>query len=84
MRALENRTAKRGAGWTGWKGGSGWVGALSDTVNGNLSGREKVALETYVQMTFFDRILRRANLRLMVMTGNSNGCVRRRYPGSNT
>ena len=54
-----------------------WVRALSDTVNGNLSGREKVALETYVQMTFFDRILRRANLRLMVMTGGQYELCRR-------
>ena len=42
--------------------------ALSLTVNGNLPGKEKVSLETYVQATFFDRILRRANLRLLVMS----------------
>ncbi len=46
-----------------------WVRALSNTANGNLSGKEKVMLETYVQMTFFDRILQRANTRLMIMTG---------------
>ena len=46
-----------------------WVRTLSNTVNGTLPGKEKIALETYVQMTFFDRILRRANLRLLVMTG---------------
>lgn len=47
-----------------------WVNALSETANGNLQGKgkEKIKLETYVQMAYFDRILRRANLRLMTMT----------------
>ncbi|MBQ3089726.1 MAG: SMC family ATPase [Oscillospiraceae bacterium] len=44
-----------------------WVRQLSDTVNGRLSDR-KVTLETYVQMTWFDRILANASLRLMKMT----------------
>lgn len=43
--------------------------ALSDAANGNVTGREKVMLETYVQGAYFDRIIRRANLRLMEMTG---------------
>ena len=47
-----------------------WLKALSATANGTLSGKEKVMLETYVQMTYFDRIIARANVRLMVMTGN--------------
>lgn len=46
-----------------------WKNALHETVNGRLRGREKVKLETYVQAACFDRIIRRANLRLMVMTG---------------
>lgn len=41
---------------------------MSDTANGTLSGKQKVELETYIQMTYFDRILRRANLRLMTMS----------------
>ena len=46
-----------------------WVNALSETANGSLRGsRDKIKLETYVQMTYFDRILRRANIRLMAMT----------------
>lgn len=45
-----------------------WMKALSDTANGTLSGKQKVELETYIQMTYFDRILRRANLRLMTMS----------------
>lgn len=45
------------------------IKALSDAANGNVTGREKVMLETYVQGAYFDRIIRRANLRLMEMTG---------------
>ncbi len=45
-----------------------WVKALSDTACGTLSGKEKIMLETYVQMHFLDRILDRSNLRLMVMS----------------
>lgn len=46
-----------------------WIKALSDTANGRLSGKEKIMLETYIQMTYFDRIIRRANLRLLQMSG---------------
>ncbi len=60
-----------------------WVRTLSNTVNGNLPGQEKVALETYVQMTFFDRILRRANTRLMVMTGGQYELERRTAADNN-
>lgn len=41
---------------------------LSDTANGSLAGRERLMLETYAQGFYFDRILRRANLRLMTMS----------------
>lgn len=60
-----------------------WVRALSNTVNGNLPGKEKVALETYIQMTFFDRILQRANLRLLVMSGGQYELKRRREAENN-
>ena len=43
---------------------------LSDTANGKLSDQSKLMLETYIQTAYFDRIIRRANLRLKVM---SNG-----------
>lgn len=46
-----------------------WVKELSDTANGMLPQKHKIELETYVQMAYFDRILCRANVRLMTMTG---------------
>lgn len=46
-----------------------WVKALSDTANGTLSGKRKIELETYIQTAYFDRILRRANLRFLTMSG---------------
>ncbi|WP_432630581.1 AAA family ATPase [Brotaphodocola sp.] len=54
-----------------------WIRALSDTANGTLSGKEKIELETYVQMAYFDRILRRANLRLMTMSSGQYELKRR-------
>ena len=56
-----------------WK----WVKSLSDTAGGTISGKEKIMLETYVQTAFFDRILERANTRLMVMTGGQYELKRR-------
>lgn len=44
------------------------VKALADTAGGTLSGKEKIMLETYVQMTYFDCILIRANSRFLVMS----------------
>lgn len=52
---------------------------LSDTVNGNLNGKEKVQLETYVQMHYFDRILQKANRRLLIMTENQYELKRRKH-----
>ena len=46
-----------------------WVKNLADTAGGTLAGKQKVELETYIQMAFLDRILRRANLRLLTMSG---------------
>lgn len=46
-----------------------WVKALSDTASGEVSGKEKITFETYVQMAYFERIIARANTRFMVMSG---------------
>ena len=54
-----------------------WLKALSNTANGNISGKEKVMLETYVQMTYFDRIINRANTRFLVMSGGQYELKRR-------
>ena len=43
--------------------------ALHNTANGQIAGKEKIKLETYIQMTYFDRIIARANTRFMVMSG---------------
>jgi len=55
-----------------------WVRALSDTANGTVSGKDKIMLETYIQTTYFDRILQRANLRLLKMSGGQYDLKRRR------
>lgn len=54
---------------------------LSDTVNGRLAGKEKIMLETYIQMHYFDRVLGRANNRLLAMTNNQYELVRREEAG---
>ncbi|MBE5906914.1 MAG: hypothetical protein E7277_09080 [Lachnospiraceae bacterium] len=55
-----------------------WVKALADTANGKLSGREKIMLETYVQTTYFDRIIRKANLRFLTMSDGQYELVRKK------
>ena len=54
------------------------VKALSDVAGGTVSEKEKIMLETYVQTTYFDRIIRRANLRLVTMSGGQYELIRRR------
>ena len=60
-----------------------WVRALSNTANGNLAGKEKLMLETYIQTTYFDRIIRRANLRFLAMSGGQYELKRSREAGNN-
>ena len=57
-----------------------WVKALSNTANGNLTGKEKIALEIYVQRFYFSRILRYANVRLMMISGGQYELVLRKEP----
>ena len=51
--------------------------ALSDTANGDIAGKDKITLEAYIQMTYFDRVIARANTRLMVMSGGQYEMIRR-------
>lgn len=55
-----------------------WIQALSNTANGKITGKEKIMLETYVQMTYFDRIIMRANTRFLHMSGGQYELKRRR------
>ncbi|MEG1027189.1 MAG: SbcC/MukB-like Walker B domain-containing protein, partial [Oscillospiraceae bacterium] len=45
------------------------ISSLSITANAMLTGKEKITLETYIQATYFNRIIARANVRFMEMTG---------------
>ena len=58
----------------------GFVKSLSDTANGTISGKERIMLETYVQMTYFDRVINRANTRFMMMTDGQYELKRREEP----
>lgn len=60
-----------------------WVKALSDTANGSINGKEKISIETFIQMTCFDRIIDLANTRLMVMSGGQYELERRRVSDDN-
>ena len=60
-----------------------WLSALSNVANGKLSGQEKVRLETFVQMIYFDRILIRANTRLMRMSQGQYELKRRTQAANN-
>ena len=57
-----------------------WMKNLSDTANGKLNGKAKIELETYIQMAYFDRILRRANLRFMTMSSGQYELKRQKAP----
>ncbi len=48
---------------------SAMLNVLSATANGAMGGKDKITLETYIQTAYFDRVIARANIRLMKMTG---------------
>lgn len=54
-----------------------WLKDLSDTANGNVNGKDKITLEVYIQMSYFDRIIQRANSRFIVMTDGQYELKRR-------
>ena len=51
--------------------------AMSDTANGDISGKDRITLEAYIQMTYFDRVIARANTRFMMMSGGQYEMKRR-------
>ncbi len=59
-----------------------WKLSLSDTANGNVSQKSKIMFETYVLMSCFDRIIARANIRLMVLSDGQYE-LKRRVEASN-
>lgn len=59
-----------------------WMRALSETANGSLSGKQKMELETFIQTTYFDRIILRANRRLLTMSGGQYE-LKRQQEGEN-
>lgn len=60
-----------------------WLQTLSNTVNGKLTYRDKISLETFIQMTYFDKIIRHANLRLQKMSGGQYRLTRASTGGGN-
>ena len=56
---------------------------LAKTANGDLDGKEKIMLETYVLMKYFDRIIARANTRLMSLSGGQYELKRRETASNN-
>ena len=59
-----------------------WVRSLSNTANGDLNGKERIKLETFIQMNYFDRIINHANVRFMVMS-NGQYELKRKMESSN-
>ena len=56
---------------------------LAETANGSISGKAKLNLETFIQQTYFDRILEHANIRLLIMSDGQYEMKRRREAKDN-
>ena len=53
------------------------ISQLADTACGKLTGKQKIKLETYVQMSYFDKIINKANIRMLKMTSGQYELKRR-------
>lgn len=58
------------------------LAGLSDTANGELRGKQKLAFEQYIQIVFFGQIIQEANKRFSVMT-DGRYLLKRREDASN-
>lgn len=54
-----------------------WLKQLRDTASGSIAGKDKLLFETYILTTYFDRIVRRANLRFLTMSNGQYEFARR-------
>lgn len=52
------------------------IDSLFRTANGSLPGKDRITLEAYVQSFYFERIIRRANIRLRMMSDGQYEFVR--------
>lgn len=52
------------------------INSLYKTASGDVTGKDKIMLETYVQMTYFEHILERANIRFRIMSNGQYELVR--------
>ena len=52
------------------------IDSLSKTASGSVPGKERITLESYVQTFYFERIIRRANIRLKMMSDGQYEFVR--------
>lgn len=58
------------------------LAALSDTANGELKGKQKLAFEQYIQIVFFRQIIQEANKRFSIMTDGRYLLQRREDAGN--
>ncbi len=72
-RELERAEAARAAAEAAWSS----VSQLAEAASGGLRGQQRLLFETYIQQTYFDRIIAQANLRFAAMTDDQYTLVRR-------
>ena len=58
----------------------GELRTLSQTMNGELTGRQRITFEQYVQAAYFGQVIAQANLRLSTMTGGRFELLRQETP----
>ncbi|AFV04723.1 Exonuclease SbcC [Dehalobacter sp. UNSWDHB] len=59
------------------------ISSLSKTANGELTGKQKIAFEQFVQASYFNQIIAEANKRLASMSNGRYELLRRENPADN-